>query len=97
GDAEVRVTLTQNGVPLAGRPVRFDVVSGDVRIITSPAGSPETLGTSGTTTTDSSGTARMRVRVLTDAPAQTALIQVTDLSSGFVQTASISIAPSSNA
>lgn len=97
GDAEVRVTLTQNGVPLTGRTVRFDVVSGDVRIITSPAGLPETLGTSGTTTTDSSGTARMRVRVLADAPAQTALIQVTDLSTGFVQTASIAIAPSSNA
>ena len=97
GDAEVRVTLTQNGVPLTGRTVRFDVLSGDVRIITSPAGLPETLGTSGTTTTDSSGTARMRVRVLADAPAQTALIQVTDLSTGFVQTAAISIAPSSNA
>ena len=97
GDAEVKVILTQNGVPLANRPVRFDVVSGDVRIITSAAGSTETLSTSGTTTSDGTGTARMRVRVLPDAPAQTALIQVTDLSSGFVQTASISIAPSSNA
>jgi hypothetical protein len=97
GDAEVKVTLTQNGVPLANRPVRFDVVSGDVRIITSAAGSAETLDTSGTTTSDGTGTARMRVRVLADAPAQTALIRVTDLSSGFVQTASISIAPSSNA
>lgn len=97
GDAEVKVTLSQNGIALAGRTVRFDVVSGDVRIITSAAGSTETLSTSGTTVTDSSGVARMRVRVLSDAPAQTALIQVTDTSSGFVQTASITVAPSSNA
>lgn len=97
GDAEVKVTLTQNGVPLVGRTVRFDVLSGDVRIITSAAGSTETLSTSGATTSDGTGTARMRVRVLADAPAQTALIQITDLSTGFVQTASIAIAPSSNA
>jgi hypothetical protein len=97
GDAEVKVTLQQGGVALAGRSVRFDVLSGDVRIITSAAGSSETLSTSGTTTTDSTGTARMRVRVLADAPAQTALLQVTDASTGFVQTASVAIAPSSNA
>jgi hypothetical protein len=97
GDAEVTVVLSQNGLALAGRVVRFDVTSGDVRIITSSAGSSETLSTSGSTTTDSSGTARMRIRVLPDAPGQTALIQVTDTSSGFVQTASVSIAPSSNA
>lgn len=97
GDAEVKVVLSQNGIPLVGRQVRFDVVSGDIRIITSSAGTPEALATSGTTTTDNTGTARMRVRVLADATSQTALLQVTDLSSGFTQRTSVSIAPSSNA
>ena len=97
GDAEVRVVLAQDGIPLVGRQVRFDVVSGDVRIITSPAGSAETLATSGTTTTDDTGTARMRIRVLNDASSQTALLQVTDLSSGFTQRTSVTIAPASNA
>lgn len=97
GDAEVRVTLAQNGFPLVGRTVRFDVISGDVRIITSAAGLPETLSTSGTTTTDDTGSARMRIRVLNDATSQTALLQVTDTSSGFTQRAAVTIAPSSNA
>lgn len=97
GDAEVRVSLSQGGLPIVGRHVRFDVISGDVRIITSPAGLPETLSTSGTTSTDSTGTASMRVRVLADATSQTALLQITDVSSGFTQRTSISIAPSSNA
>jgi hypothetical protein len=97
GDAEVKVVLAQNGVPLVGRQVRFDVISGDVRIITSPAGVPETLGTSGTTTTDDTGTARMRIRVMADATSQTALLQVTDTNSGFTQRTSVTIAPSSNA
>ena len=97
GDAEVRVVLSQAGVPLVGRQVRFDVVSGDVRIITSAAGTAETLATTGTTTTDDTGTARMRIRVLADATSQTALLQVTDLTSGFTQRSSVTIAPSSNA
>src|SRR6185503_214050 len=38
GDAEVKVVLSQAGVPLVGRTVQFDVVSGDIRIIVSPPG-----------------------------------------------------------
>lgn len=97
GDAEVKVSLSQGGIPIVGRQVRFDVVSGDIRIITSTAGTPEMLSTSGTTTTDNTGTARMRIRVLADAMSQTALLQVTDLSSGFTQRTAVSLAPSSNA
>ncbi len=97
GDAELKITLTQAGVPLVGRLVRFDVVSGDVRVITSPAGVPETLSVSGTTTTDGTGTARMRIRVLADANAQTAILQISDLASGFSQSTSVTIAPASNA
>lgn len=96
GDAEVRVELKQAGLPLRNRMVRFDVVSGDFRIITSAAGAPESLSLSGTTATDDSGTARMRIRVLADAPAQTGLIQITDIGSGFSQRASLTVAPSSS-
>lgn len=97
GDAEVKVVLGIGGVPLRGRTVRFDVVSGDIRIITSAADLPETLSLSGTATTDDTGTARIRIRVLADATSQTALLQVTDTSTGFTQRTSVTIAPSSNA
>lgn len=96
GDAEVKATLLQGGLPLRNRTVRFDVVSGDFRIITSAAGAPEALSLSGTTTTDDTGTARMRVRVLADAQAQTGLLQITDVGSGFSQRASLTVAPSSS-
>jgi hypothetical protein len=97
GDAEVKASLSQGGGPLVGREVRFDVVSGDIRIITSAPGMPEIDSLSGTATTDSTGSASARIRVLADATAQTALLQITDLSSGFTQRTSVTIAPSSNA
>lgn len=97
GDAEVRVVLSQAGVPIVGRNVRIDVLSGDARIIVSDAGGTETLGTTLTTVTDGTGTARVRVRVLNTAQAQTALLQATDLSSGFTQAFTVPIAPASNA
>ncbi|MGZ5104544.1 MAG: hypothetical protein ACXWHB_09035 [Usitatibacter sp.] len=97
GDAEVAVVLSQAGIPLANRQVRFDVISGDIGIITSPAGLPESTSLTATTTTDNTGTARVRIRVTPNATAQTALLQVTDVSSGFTQRTAITIAPSSNA
>jgi hypothetical protein len=97
GDAEARVSLSQAGIAMVARQVRFEAVSGDIRIITSVAGAPETLSTSGATFTDSTGTARMRIRALPDAASQTALLEVTDLSSGFTQRAGVTIAASSNA
>lgn len=97
GDAEVKVVLAINGVPLPGRIVRFDVVSGDIRIITSAAGAPESLSISGTATSDNTGAARIRIRVLPEATSQTALLQITDTSTGFTQRTSVTIAPSSNA
>ena len=92
GDAEVSVKIAQNGLPLANHTVRFDVVSGNFGIITSPAGLPETTSLTGTTTTDASGTARMRIRVAPDAPSQTGLLQITDVSSGSSQRVSFLIA-----
>ncbi|MGE5617194.1 MAG: hypothetical protein ACM3X5_09780, partial [Bacillota bacterium] len=92
GDAEVAATLSQGGSPLVGRQVLFEAVSGDFRFITSPVGSPETLATSVTTTTDTTGTARVRIRVLPSAPPQTALLQITDVVSGAFQRTSFTIA-----
>ena len=97
GDAEVRAVLQQAGLPLVGRQVRLEVVSGDARIITSPAGAPEQVSTSSTTTTDANGAARFRIRVLNNATSQTALFRLTDLSSGFVLTTSANINPGTNA
>src|SRR5205814_5673768 len=97
GDAEVKVTLSQSGLPIANRQVQFDVLSGDYRIITGSSGGTETLATSGTAFTDSTGTARIRIRVLDQALSQTALLQITDISSGATLRTSFAIAPSSNA
>jgi hypothetical protein len=97
GDAEVKVTLAQLGVPLAGRTVQFDVVSGAISIIASDFAATEVLTKSATATTDSSGTARIRVRADINAAAQTALLNITDRSSGYVQSAAVSIAPGASA
>jgi hypothetical protein len=96
-DATVEATLTQNGAPLAGRPVRFEVISGDFRFITSASSATnETLDTSITATTDINGKARVRFRALTTAPTQSSLMLITDLQGGsFIRTGfSINGAPS---
>lgn len=97
GDAEVKATLSLGGVPVRNHEVRFQVVSGDFRIITSAPGAAETLGLSGTAVTDATGTASIRIRALASAASQTGLIQITDLASGAFTRAGVSIAPSSNA
>jgi hypothetical protein len=91
GDAEVLATFSQGGAPLIGRQARFEVVSGDFRII-SPDG-VETLVTSAVTLTDSTGSARVRIRALNAAESQTALIQITDVTSGAFTRTSFAIAP----
>jgi len=96
GDAEVKATLAIGGVPLVNRLVLFQVVSGDFGIITSAPGQAEATSLGGSTTTDAGGTARIRIRVLPEAVAQTALIQILDVNSGFSQRASFTIAPSTN-
>ncbi len=92
GDALVSVTLSQGGIPLAARGVRFDATSGDYRfIVTSPTG-VETLATSATVATDETGRARARLRVTAGANNQTALLRVTDLGSLAYQQTSFTIA-----
>ncbi len=92
GDAEVRATLSQGGLPLPARGVRFEVISGDFRFITSAAGAPETLGLSVDTITDERGEARARIRATANAANQTAILQVTDLGTGAFQRTSFLIA-----
>ena len=92
GDAEVSALLMYTGAALTGRAVRFDAVSGDFRFITSTSGSPiETLDTSVATLTDQTGRARVRIRVLANAANQTALLQVTDTTTGAFQRSSFAI------
>jgi hypothetical protein len=93
GDADVRVTLSQGGIPLAARGVRFEVIQGDYRFITSlPGASVETTALVQDVATDQSGIARARIRATALAPNQTALLQVTDLASGAFQRTVFSIA-----
>ena len=95
GDAVVSTVISQGGIPLAARGVRFEVVSGDFRFITSPAGVPETSALSVLTTTDETGTARARIRVNNNAQNQTGILQVTDVATGAYQRATIFIAQAS--
>lgn len=79
GEALVTATISQGGVILPARGVRFDVVSGDVRFIVTPAGATgESLATTTTVISDQNGLARVRLRALAGAPPQNALIQITD-------------------
>jgi hypothetical protein len=92
-DALVTVTLSQGGIPLPARGVRYDVVSGDYRLITTPAGTqPEVLATTATTVTDETGKARMRLRATPLVPNQTAILQITDIATGAFQRTSFVIA-----
>jgi len=95
GDAVIATTISQGGIPLPARGVRFDVISGDVRFITSAAGAPETTALSVTTVTDEAGVARARLRALDTAANQTAIIQITDLGSGAYQRTTVIIARTS--
>jgi hypothetical protein len=86
GEALVSAIVAQGGIPLPARGVRFDVISGDVRFITTPVGTtPEQLSTSTITVTDQAGVARVRLRALALVANQSALIQITDGETGAFQ------------
>jgi hypothetical protein len=97
GDAIASATLSQGGIPLAARGVKFEVVSGDFLFITSAVGAPETLGTNVTTITDQAGLASARIRAGTAATNQTGILQITDLGSGAFQRTSLFLAQSTAA
>ena len=93
GDALVSTTISQGGVPLPARGVRFDVVTGNFLFVTTdPASGVDTLTNTVTVTSDQAGNAQARIRIPADAPNQTALLQITDLGTGAFQRASFTIA-----
>lgn len=94
GDAEVTATISQGGIPLAARGVRLEVISGSFRFIVNPPGTAEVLATVTDVVSDEVGKVRARIRVLADAPNQTALLQVTDLGTLAFSRASFVIAQS---
>jgi hypothetical protein len=94
GDALITATISTGGIPLAGHLVRLEALSGDFRFIISPPGSVEVLSTVTDVTSDQVGKVQARIRVLSTAPNQTALLQVTDLDSAASQRASFAIAQS---
>jgi hypothetical protein len=68
------------GAPLAGRPVRFDVVQGDFGISSTAPGQP--VVPSVTVNTDQNGNAAVRLVVPTSAATQVATIRATDVTGG---------------
>lgn len=93
GDALVSATLAQGGIPLPARGVRFDVVTGDFRFVTTdPATGVETLSASVTVISDQAGNAVARIRANANAANQTALLQVTDIGTSAFQRTSFVIA-----
>ena len=92
GDALVSATISQGGIPLAARGVRFDVLSGNFAFIqTDPVTHAVTLVNTIQVVTDETGNAVARIRVPAAVPNQTALLQVTDLGTGTFQTHSFTI------
>lgn len=76
-EALITATISQAGIPLPARGVRFDVISGDVRFIGTPLNTtPDAM--SQITVSDAAGVVRVRMRVLPGVADQTALIQITD-------------------
>jgi hypothetical protein len=95
GDALVSATIAQGGIPLPARGVRFDVVTGDFRFVTTdPATGVETLSASVTVISDQAGNAVARIRANAGAANQTALLQVTDIGTSAFQRTSFVIAQS---
>jgi hypothetical protein len=89
GLASVQV-LGPAGAPLAGRPVRFDVVQGDFGISSTQPGQP--VVSSVTVNSDQNGNAAVRLVVPTTAATQVATLRATDVTSGNSVVAQFTIA-----
>ena len=88
-------TISQGGIPLAARGVRFDVLSGTFSFVsTDPVTHVVTLVNTIQVVTDETGKAVALIRIPPNAQNQTALIQVTDLGTGTFQRTSFAIAQS---
>jgi hypothetical protein len=93
GDALVSVTISQGGIPLAARGVRFDAVTGSFSFVTTVNG-VDSLTSTVTVVTDETGKAIARIRIPANAANQSALIQITDLGTGTFVRTSFTIAQS---
>ncbi len=83
------LTVSQNGVPVRGKSVRFDVIQGDFRF---PVDVSQTLfSTSVTVTSDESGRAMTVLRADSGALPQIATIRATDNTTGAFRTATFFI------
>jgi hypothetical protein len=91
GQNAVASVQVQNpaGGPLAGRAIRFDVLSGPYAIVSTAPGAPlvQTLAT----TSDALGKASVIVKANVDAPTQQAQLRVTDVTGGQQVTANFLI------
>lgn len=95
GDALVSVTISQGGIPLAARGVRFDVLSGTFSFVsTDPVTHVVTLVNTIQVVTDETGKAVALIRIPANAQNQTALLQVTDIGTGTFQRTSFVIVQS---
>ena len=89
-------TISQGGIPLAARGVRFEVLSGTFSFVsTDPVTHVVTLVNTIQVVTDETGKAVALIRIPANAQNQTALLQVTDLGTGTFQRSSFAIAQSS--
>ncbi len=83
GDAIFQVRSVQNGVPLANRAIRFEVVNGQFSYLTAPGGA---TANSQVVTTDASGLAVVTIRAGAGVPSQGAVLRYTDVATGQVKT-----------
>jgi hypothetical protein len=88
GTATVQVTAPTGG-PLAGRPVRFDVVLGTFSLITANTAVP---AQSVTVASDQNGNAAVTIRVPVNAATQFATLRATDVTTGSSVVAQFTIA-----
>ncbi len=80
-DALVSTTISQGGIPLGARSVRFDVVTGTFSFVTTANG-VDSLTSTVSVLTDETGKATARIRIPANAANQSALMQITDLGTG---------------
>ena len=88
------VVQSPTGAPVAGRQVRFDVVSGPFGILTNNPAQP--TAATATVTTDATGTAQVIIAANVDAPTQPAQIRATDLTSGQERTSNFLVVQNTN-
>ncbi len=93
GVASITV-LGPGGAPVAGRQVRFDVVSGPYSLVSANPGQPNAASV--TVVSDASGAAQVVVSANVDAPTQPAQLRATDLASGQQRTAQFLVIQNTN-